>query len=100
MDLATVNKLALLESKEAVKLHQLPKDEEIKILSAKIVSTKYGNCPLIELEENIVFLPKRVLKFVEMNIEDFNNSRYNIIFRGLKNCNKINEGAIFEFTKN
>lgn len=99
MDVANINKIALLETKTLVKLHQLTKDEPVSIKAAKIVSTKFGNSPLIEIEDNVLFLPKRVLKFVEENIEDFNNSKYTIIFRGLKNCNKVNDGSIFEFIK-
>lgn len=100
MNFEKLNKTCLLDSiKSIIKTNELPVNEPIPILSAKIVKTKYGETVLIELENNCTFLPKRVLPFMKDNLSQFTDSKYSIIFRGQKDVNKPTPGITFEFVE-
>ncbi|KAJ8966513.1 hypothetical protein NQ317_008804 [Molorchus minor] len=59
MDLTKLNQVAVLETKPLIKISDLPENIPQPILSADIMTTKYGETILIEFEESKAFLPKK-----------------------------------------
>ena len=99
MDFTKLNQTALLEgnNKPLIKLSELAKDVPTKILLARLINTKYGECILLELEENTTFLPKRVVPMMKDHLEEFSSGNYSIVFQGFKNVNKPCMGTLFKF---
>lgn len=61
MNLASLNSVATCVGfKNTVKLRDLDVDKRMKIVSLKIVTTKFGPVPICELDNCTVFLPKRL----------------------------------------
>lgn len=100
MDLAKINEIALLQSKENVKLCDLELNKPYSILNTKIVNTRFGRCGLVELQTCNVYLPKRVTNFLEENLEEIKDEKYSLIYRGQKQVNRPNAGFLFEILKN
>lgn len=99
MDLTKFNKVSLLETKEVVKLCDLPINVPQTIYSVQLMTTKYGETALIELTDNKVFLPKRVVPLIRENLQDFDGGKYSIVYKGLKDVKKPSMGTIFELVK-
>lgn len=47
------------KKKNVVRLIDLPHNVGHDVLSARIVNTKYGKTPILELDDCVVFLPKK-----------------------------------------
>lgn len=100
MDFTKLNKTCLLDNiKPIIKTADLPLNEPVPILSAKLVNTKYGETILAEFENNSTFLPKRVVSLMKSNLTQFTDGKYSIVFRGLKNVNKPSLGVTFEIVE-
>lgn len=101
MDLKSINESCLLESAEdqkpAIKLQELKPDKKYAVISSRVIQSKFGACVLVELDENVVFLPKRVTKSLESQVEYLVDKKYSIIFRGLKDVGQPNPMSLFEF---
>ncbi|KAK9737120.1 hypothetical protein QE152_g10938, partial [Popillia japonica] len=63
-----LNQVSLGFTKGIKQLTSLELDEKYKVLSAKITQGRYGKTVLLELEQNVVFLPKKRWKHVCMLI--------------------------------
>lgn len=99
MDLKTLNKNSFIQKKPVAKLNTLAIDEKIKTKSAKIVRTKYGNTVVLELEESVVFLPKRVTETYSVFVEYFSNEQYYHIFKGEIDLGKPRTPLSFEIVQ-
>lgn len=75
-----LNQVSLGFTKGIKQLTSLELDEKYKVLSAKITQGRYGKTVLLELEQNVVFLPKRYVNVItQQHIENFNSRRYAIV---------------------
>lgn len=101
MDLKSLNKVSLLEkeNKPIIKIPELHKDLPYKIIEGKITNSKFGKVVLLELEEHIVFLPKRVTDSYSPFVGHFKEGKYSLVFRGMKDCNKAREAILFEIVE-
>uniref|UniRef100_A0A6P7GWB2 Uncharacterized protein LOC114341513 n=1 Tax=Diabrotica virgifera virgifera TaxID=50390 RepID=A0A6P7GWB2_DIAVI len=83
MDLAKLNaSTSIAERKPAIKLNSLPVNEPQKILSAKIVQSKFGQAVLLELTESVKFLPDRVTEDYKPFLQYFAEQNYSIVYEG------------------
>ncbi|XP_050517456.1 uncharacterized protein LOC126892066 [Diabrotica virgifera virgifera] len=99
MDLNKLNKVSVVkkEDKPITKLQQLEVDKPYKIINSKIVNTAFGQSVLLELEESVVFLPKRVTEDYAPYIDQLRTEKYAVVFRGLvSTSSKLNPAASFE----
>ncbi|KAJ8967128.1 hypothetical protein NQ317_019955 [Molorchus minor] len=97
MDLTKLNQVSVLETKPLIKIFELPENIPQPILSADLMTTKYGETILIEFEEGKAFLPKRVVPLMKNNLTEFTNSKYSLIFTGLKDVKKTSLATTFHF---
>lgn len=100
MDLYKFNKVSLLETKPNIKITDLVIDKPVPILECKLVKSRFGETVLAELEENSVFLPKRVVPLLKDNLHEFIPGKYCLVYQGLKNVNKPTLGTIFKIIDN
>ncbi|KAK9707729.1 hypothetical protein QE152_g27662 [Popillia japonica] len=78
LKMENLNKLSVC-SKPAIKICKLHVGTPYKIFGGKFVNTKYGKSVLLELENNVIFLPKRYAEAVtNENIQNFNTSEYGV----------------------
>lgn len=84
MDLKCLNSVSLLEkeNKPIKRLPELENDLPYKILGGTLTNTKFGKVVLLELEEYMVFLPKRVTEIYTPFIQYFKEEKYALVFRG------------------
>lgn len=84
MDLQAVNNQALINQKPAQKLKELSIECPYKILSAKIVKSKFGKVVLLELEDCCCFLPSRMTEILKGKESHFLNAKYALVYKGEK----------------
>lgn len=99
MDLTALNKQALFEQKPSKRLRDLPKDQPFPILSMRVIKGKYGKCVIAELEENIVFLPNRMVPHITGKESQFLPKKYSLIFKDVKQIGS-HETSQFEIVEN
>lgn len=99
MNLQELNQISLLETKPLIKVSDLPRNIPLPILSAKLVTTKFGETILIEFDDNKTFLPKRVAPLMKDNLAQFTDYKYSLIFVGLKDVKKPSMGITFQFVE-
>lgn len=101
MDLKALNEISLLEkeNKPIKKLRDLELNIKYKIVGAKVTNSKFGEVILLELEEFVVFLPKRVTESYSPYVQYFKEKKYSLIFRGTKDCKKVQEASLFEIVE-
>lgn len=87
--LQDINATGLMTSyKPKLKLEDLLPNTVHTILHIILVSGKFGPCVLVELENNIVFLPRRFNQTItEANLEELNSKKLGLVFRGMKKTN-------------
>ncbi|KAG5866542.1 hypothetical protein JTB14_028464 [Gonioctena quinquepunctata] len=85
--------------KPVIKLKNLIVGKQYKINTAKLVSTKFGETVLLELEKNVVFLPQRVTDEYKPHIANFSPDKYAVIFRETKDVGKPYPAASFEIVE-
>ncbi|KAJ8984290.1 hypothetical protein NQ317_009774 [Molorchus minor] len=100
MDLTKLNQVSVLETKPLIKISNLPENIPQPILSADLITTKYGETILIEFQDSKAFLPKRVVPLMKDNLTEFTDSKYSLIFTGLKDVKKPSLGTTFHFIEN
>ncbi|KAJ8977824.1 hypothetical protein NQ317_011908 [Molorchus minor] len=83
MDLTKLNQVYVLKTKPLIKISDLPENIPQPILSANLITTKYGETILIEFQDSKAFLPKRVVPLMKDNLTEFTDSKYSLIFTGL-----------------
>ncbi|XP_050509174.1 uncharacterized protein LOC114338412 [Diabrotica virgifera virgifera] len=88
-----------IDKKPVIKLKDLTRDTPFKINAAKVVKAKYGEAVILELEENVVFLPHRVTKDYVPYLQEFSTKRYSLVFRGLQDIGNIHPAAKFEIVE-
>lgn len=69
-------------NKDVVRLIDLPHNVEHHVLSARIVNTKYGKTPIFELDDCVVFLPKRVTSYITKTLDSLNEEKLSIVVEG------------------
>lgn len=86
MDLNKINEMGTLsvKNKEVVPLNTLELNCIHKILVAKLITTIYGDCILIEVEDKKIFLPKRATLVLKQHLDELNSQKYGIKFIGMK----------------
>ncbi|CAH0555084.1 unnamed protein product [Brassicogethes aeneus] len=75
-----INAVATAEDKEIKKSEELERGQLYPIKALKIVNGKYGEIPLVEFKDFAVFLPKRMTKVVEENLEELNNGKFGLVY--------------------
>ena len=101
MDLQKINATFQANAdKPLIKLQELPVGEQQIILGAQIVKTKFGKSVLLELDENRVFLPKRVTDTFKPILSNFTvEGKYAVVFKEEKDIGKVNPMVIFEIAE-
>lgn len=97
MDLQKLNSTSLLVEKPIVKLCDLTPNVPIPIFGAKLVKTKFGESILLELDDFVTFLPRRVVTHMKNNLEKFIDGNFSIVFEGLKDVHMPFKGVLFKF---
>ncbi|VEN43190.1 unnamed protein product [Callosobruchus maculatus] len=82
MDLEAINATAV--GKPRLPLSQLPINKKHRIVSLQIIEGRYGECPLAELDEHVVFLPGRAAEVILGNLEQFTPGEYALVYLGSK----------------
>ena len=82
MDLKAINKATTVTRKPKRSLKELLIDRKYQILNVKIVKGLYGEVPLVELNDCVVFLPGRVTSVIKENIDHFQSKQYALIYKG------------------
>ncbi|KAL1487570.1 hypothetical protein ABEB36_015770 [Hypothenemus hampei] len=96
MDLQQINEACEVKPQKPIqKLKELAINEPRKITCAKCVSGKFGTQIVIELDDCVVFLPKRVAAALTNQVDALKGRR--IVFRGIKKINNHYEQTDFEF---
>ncbi|CAH1103850.1 unnamed protein product [Psylliodes chrysocephalus] len=98
-DLLEINETAELEFKPNFKLSDLPLNEKFTICSLTSVQTKYGESIIVELERNVVFLPKRMVPLLKGKEAKFENKEYCLVYEGSKEVGKLNPAQLFKIVK-
>lgn len=94
-----VNRIGLVENKAILMLKDLKKDELYPIQNIRNVQGKYGLQTLVELENNVVFLPRRMI-MDDGTIEEIKGNQLALVFRGMKFFEAYQkESPMFEFIK-
>lgn len=91
---------AFAEIKPVIKLKDLPKDTPHRINSAKVHQGQFGAQILLELEENIVFLPKRVTDAFASHVNQFTPGKFSITFLGLQTFQRVSPRTLFKIEEN
>lgn len=99
MDLTMLNASCLAEIKPIIKLQDLELGSLYPIYKAKLVTSQFGSCICLELENKITFLPKRVTNDFEPLLSNFIDGRYAVVFRGLRNIGKPHPLIQFEIVE-
>lgn len=98
-DLSDLNKLGACSGKEKINLRKLTLNKEYRVLSAKLLKLKWPSV-LIELEDNVVFLPKRIAEAITPeHIALFKKQEYALVYTGEKDVGKANKAALVKFNK-
>lgn len=94
MDLNKINERGALsvENKEVVPMNTLELNSIHAILDAKLVTTVYGDCILLELADKNFFLPKRATLVLKEHLYELNSKKYGIKYwyEGDRRTHKIN----------
>ncbi|CAH0546266.1 unnamed protein product [Brassicogethes aeneus] len=78
--LKKINKVASVKEKIIKKAEELDVGYLYPIKAIKIVNGKYGEIPLVEFEEFVVFLPKRMTEVVGENIQELNTGKFGLVY--------------------
>ena len=81
------------------KLSQLPLDVPHPIVGVQIEPGKYGEAPLVELDDCKVFLPDRATQAIKPAVEQFIQNKYALIYKGRKNCGQLHPIEQFEIVE-
>lgn len=89
MDLNQINSFtsgaALYQNKPVKKLTDLAEGLQYTMLNLKIVKTKFGDVPLVEMDDFVTFLPGRCTKIIEENLKTFTPFSYQLVYTGMQN---------------
>lgn len=77
-------------------MSDLTPNTPFKIVAAKLVKGKFKKQILLELEENVVFLPDRVTEVYTPFITEFISKKYSIVFRELIDIGFHHPATTFE----
>lgn len=97
-----INQYGLCKFKQPFKRSELIVDKKLKIVDITKISSSFGESVIVELEENIIFLPKRMHNLMtEEAIKELleGNGSY-IIYKGEKDIpGKLLKALLYEFEK-
>ncbi|XP_050509867.1 uncharacterized protein LOC126886832 [Diabrotica virgifera virgifera] len=101
MDLLAINASCSSPNKPSCRLQDLPQEETFKIVNCKLVQTRYGQTVLVELEEKVIFLPKRATTQLRNHLVELSSGNYGICYKGLEaaTSSSFNPSPKFEFKK-
>ncbi|VEN52742.1 unnamed protein product [Callosobruchus maculatus] len=80
MDLDKIN--AVTVGKPRIPLQDLSLNTKYKILGIQIIEGRYGECPLVDLGSNVVFLPNRTTRTFRDHLEKFSGGDYALVYLG------------------
>ncbi|CAH2013563.1 unnamed protein product [Acanthoscelides obtectus] len=84
MDLNKINEIAATgyTSKLKKSLHELPLNQYQTVPSLRILQGRFGQVPLVELNNFVVYLPGKATEVIIKNLENFTPGRYAIAYTG------------------
>lgn len=85
--LGDINNTGLLDSqfKQKVKPEQLKINEVYKIVKITRHSSSFGPCIRVELEDSVVFLPRRFVEVMPQDkVDELNKENLGLVYRGMK----------------
>lgn len=95
--LSKINNKSLIEDRKATKsIGELEEDKKYKIQKARLVNTKFGPSVILELEDFLTFLPKRLTEPYKEHTDELSTGNYSLIFRGKKDTGKAHQAISFE----
>lgn len=98
--LQKLNASSILDDrKPAKKLRELEKGHAYKICNCRVINSKFGDSVLIELEDFVTFLPKRVTENYAPHCEELSTGQYSLVYRGEVDTGKTNLAASFEIKR-
>jgi len=96
MNLNIINSVCRVASQKPIRsLQGLTVDQPEEIISAKLVSGRFGPQILLELKENSVFLPQRVTDVVSPYVSNLKG--YRVVFRGTRKFGEHNQYQQVDF---
>lgn len=98
MDLSKINECGIAERKHLINIKELTIGGKYIICGAELTNGKFGEAILLELEEYICFLPKRVTNSFKSEIHKFIPGKYALVFQGIKPSQNF-ELALFEIVE-
>ena len=104
MDLKQINLHCIAEDeadgpKPVIKLQALTPGEPHRIYGAKIVTSRFGTCILLELLDHVLFLPKRVTESLKDYVGELIEGIYAVVFIGEKDVGQPNPLIQFKLIK-
>lgn len=93
------NALGNMEQKPVISLKSLEPEKPYQLYDLKYIDSKFGKCLLAEIDEGVVFLPKRLNSLTEEEIDSMLSSSVGIVFGGFKNVGKYDNIALVKFVK-
>ena len=104
MDLTQINLHCIAEDdadgrKPVIKLQALTPGEPHRIYEAKTVTSHFGTCILLELLDNVLFLPKRVTESLTDHVGELIEGIYAVVFIGEKDVGQPNPLIQFKLNK-
>lgn len=81
---------AEVENKPKIKLQELPVGEKFHIVSLRVIKhPTYGETILVELDEKVTFLPKRVTNIYKEHLSSLQSGEFCLVFKGLQQLNGV-----------
>lgn len=93
------NQIANFTSKRVTPVADLDLDVKYKILNLKAVNTKYGRNIVAELEEEVVFLPKRMAALQDEDLAKLLEDNVSLMYLGCQKVGKYNNVNIIKFVE-
>ncbi|KAJ3655769.1 hypothetical protein Zmor_014882 [Zophobas morio] len=97
-----LNKIGKCETKPKLNPDELKIGEKYPICDVKKVKGKFGDCVLVELEEGVIFLPKRMADNMS---DDLIESIHDdvlclaLVYHGTKDTGKSNPAHLYEIVQ-
>lgn len=96
MDLLAVNAVSDIVKKPVKKLYNLQQNKPYPIVKARITTSDFGESVLLELEDCVVFLPRRVTETYKKYIDCFMTKQYKLVYTGLVDVGKPTPATNFK----
>lgn len=84
-----INQVGLLNGKTFIKARDMQIGRHYRVISLRNFDGEYGTETIVELEENLLSLPRR-MKMSEENIKELSVKELSLVCRGMKHIEKYN----------